>query len=176
MPAQASNRAPSFRAGQAEQAVHAPRMMLRRQSVSRPSAESAFHSPAPRRKAARARVALLCLPAAVLALVPGTAPGHAIIVASQPTMNSVVAPGEIAIRLDFNSRIDSKRSGIVLQRPDGTEAAVALTPGSPPDVLAGRAHVKDNGRWKLRWQVLSLDGHITRGEVDFSVRDAAGAR
>jgi copper resistance protein C len=101
---------------------------------------------------------------------------HAIVVAAQPAMNSVVAPGEITIRLDFNSRVDSKRSGLMLQGPDRTEAVVALTPGSPPGVLAGRAEVKENGRWKLRWQVLSLDGHITRGEVDFSVRDAALAR
>jgi methionine-rich copper-binding protein CopC len=43
-------------------------------------------------------------------------------------------------------------------------------------VLSGRAHVAAEGRWKLRWQVLSLDGHITRGEVSFSVRDAAPAR
>ncbi len=91
-------------------------------------------------------------------------------------MNAIVAPGEITIRLDFNSRVDSKRSGLVLQRPDGTEAAVELTPGSPPGVLAGRAQVQQSGRWKLHWQVLSLDGHITRGEVDFSVPDAAGAR
>jgi methionine-rich copper-binding protein CopC len=28
------------------------------------------------------------------------------------------------------------------------------------------------GRWKLNWQVLSLDGHLTRGEVSFSVRDS----
>jgi len=113
---------------------------------------------------------------AALALMPGGALAHAIIVVAQPAMNSVLAPGEIMIRLEFNSRIDSKRSGLVLLRPDGTEAAVALTPGAPPGVLAGRAQVKENGTWKLGWQVLSLDGHITRGEVDFSVRDTADPR
>jgi methionine-rich copper-binding protein CopC len=174
--APASDHGPSLRAGQAKQAVQAPRMMLRRLSVSRASAEPAVHSSAPRRNAARTRAALLCLPAAAFALGPANAPAHAIIVAAQPTMNSIVAPGEIAIRLDFNSRVDSKRSGLVLQRPDRTEVAVALTPGSPPGVLAGHVQVKESGRWKLHWQVLSLDGHITRGEVVFSVRDAAGAR
>jgi methionine-rich copper-binding protein CopC len=125
-----------------------------------------------RRRAARALALLLCAPAATLALMPGSARAHAIIVAAQPAMNATVAPGEIAIRLDFNSRLDSRRSSLRLQRPDGTAAAVVLTPGGPPGVLAGRAELGESGLWKLRWQALSLDGHITRGEVIFSVRDA----
>jgi methionine-rich copper-binding protein CopC len=119
---------------------------------------------------------LLSVPAATVALTPGIARAHAIVVAAQPAMNSVVLPGELEIRLDFNSRIDQKRSRLSLQRPDGTEVAVALAAGGLPGVLAGRAQVVGEGRWKLRWQVLSLDGHITRGEVSFSVRDAARAR
>ena len=91
-------------------------------------------------------------------------------------MNSVVPAGELEIRLDFNSRIDHKRSRLSLQRPDGTEVAVAPKAGSAAETLAGRAQVAADGRWTLRWQVLSLDGHITRGEVSFSVRDAARAR
>jgi hypothetical protein len=107
---------------------------------------------------------------------PGITHAHAIVVAAQPAMDSAVPPGELEIRLDFNSRIDQERSRLNLERPDGTEVAVALTTGGPPGVLAGRAQVAGEGRWKLRWQVLSLDGHITRGEVNFSVRDAARTR
>ncbi len=120
-------------------------------------------------------MALLGICSLVLVLAPAGGLAHAIVVAAQPAMNSVVAPGEIAIRLEFNSRVDSRRSGLVLQGPDGTEAPLALKPGSPPGLLEARARVKASGRWKLRWQVLSLDGHITRGEVDFSVRDAIDA-
>lgn len=125
---------------------------------------------------ARVRAALWSVFGAAVLFLPGIASAHAIIVDARPAMGSVIAPGEIAIRLDFNSRVDSKRSALSLQRPDGSEAAVALTADSAPNVLTGRAQVAENGRWKLRWQVLSLDGHITRGEVDFSVRDAASAR
>jgi methionine-rich copper-binding protein CopC len=159
--APASNHVPSLRAeGQAELAAQALRMMQRRRSVAHASTSATQR----------------CLAMAALALMPACAPAHAIIVVAQPAMNSVVAPGEIMIRLEFNSRIDSERSGLVLLRPDGTQAAVTLTPGVPPGVLAGRTQVKQNGTWKLGWQVLSLDGHITRGEVDFSVRDAADSR
>ena len=113
---------------------------------------------------------------AAIALTPGIARAHAIVVAAQPAMNSTILPGELEIRLDFNSRIDQKRSRLSLQRPDGGEVAVALAPGGASGVLAGRAQVAGEGPWKLRWQVLSLDGHITRGEVSFSVHDGARAR
>ena len=128
------------------------------------------------RSAARAFAVLLGMPAAAVALTPGIARAHAIVMAAQPAMDSTVVAGELEIRLDFNSRIDQKRSRLSLQRPDGSEIAVALAPADPSGVLAGRAQVAGEGRWKLRWQVLSLDGHITRGEVSFSVRDAARAR
>ena len=113
---------------------------------------------------------------AAVALTPGIARAHAIVVAAQPAMNSTVLPGELEIRLDFNSQIDQKRSRLSLRRPDGTEFAVTLAPDGPPGVLAGRAQVAAEGRWTLHWQVLSLDGHITRGDVNFSVRNAARAR
>jgi methionine-rich copper-binding protein CopC len=118
---------------------------------------------------------LLTIPAAVLELAPGVVAAHAIIVAARPAMNSSVAPGDLEIKLDFNSNIDRRRSRLRLKRPDGTEAAIALAPNAPPGVLAGRAEAKIAGRWKLNWQVLSLDGHITRGEVIFSVRDKPSA-
>ena len=119
---------------------------------------------------------LLRVSAAIIALSPGIACAHAIVVAAQPAMNSTVAQGELEIRLDFNSQIDRKRSRLSLQRPDGSESVIALAPDGPAGVLAGRALATLSGRWKLRWQVLSLDGHITRGEVRFSVRELDRAR
>ena len=111
----------------------------------------------------------------MIALTPGIAQAHAIVVAAHPAIDSTVAAGELAIRLDFNSRIDRQRSRLRLQRPDGTEVVVALAPDGPPGSLAGIAEVRQEGRWTLRWQALSLDGHITRGEVGFSVHGVAEA-
>ena len=173
LPAPASDHAPSPRVqGQADFAIPNRRMIERRRPLAHASPVAAC-SPAGRRNPARMRAARLGLVVAALSLLPGMAPAHAIIVRAQPAMNSVVPAGDIMIRIEFNSRIDRERSGLVLKRPDGTEEGVALTPESAPGVLAGRAQVQQNGTWKLHWQVLSLDGHITRGEVDFSVRDAA---
>jgi copper resistance protein C len=107
---------------------------------------------------------------AVLAAAPDAVLAHAVIVASQPAANAVVPTGEIAIRLQFNSRIDAARSRLTLVAPDGNEASLAAAVGDAPGVLAARAHVGTVGRWTLRWQVLSLDGHVTRGEVPFRVQ------
>ena len=134
-----------------------------------------FHCPARTRPARPARAILLAMAAAALGLASGRSPAHAIIVAARPAMNATVAQGDLDIRLDFNSRIDPTRSRLSLQRPDGTEAAVALAPSAAPGVLAGRAEATMSGQWKLNWMVLSLDGHITRGEVIFSVRGKPSA-
>ena len=139
---------------------------------------SVFPAPEFRRtnQAVLALVILLGVSAAMVAVSTGIAHAHAIVVAAQPAMNSTVARGELEIRLDFNSQIDRKRSRLSLQRPDGSEMIIALASDGPPGVLAGRAQATVSGRWKLRWQVLSLDGHITRGEVRFSVRELDQAR
>jgi len=104
-----------------------------------------------------------------VAIVPGVADAHAIIVSARPGVNSTVPPGELELQLDFNSRIDAQRSRLRLRGPDGTETPVALAAQTSPNVVAGHATVMTVGRWKLDWQVLSLDGHITRGEIGFSV-------
>jgi len=139
---------------------------------------SVFAGPEFRRtnQAVLALAILLGLSAALVAVSTGIAHAHAIVVAAQPAMNSTVAQGELEIRLDFNSQIDRKRSRLSLQRPDGSEMIISLAPDGPAGVLAGRAQATQSGRWKLRWQVLSLDGHITRGEVRFSVRELDQAR
>jgi len=105
----------------------------------------------------------------------GTKPAaeaHAIIVSAQPAVNSTVARGTMPIRLLFNSRIDVAHSRLSLQRPDGKVENVGLASGAADDSLAGLANVQAEGRWTLHWLVLSLDGHITRGEVSFFVRGA----
>lgn len=111
--------------------------------------------------------------AVVLWAAPHSLRAHAIVLVARPAMNSSVEQGPLDIRLEFNSRIDSQRSRLSLREPDGSEAVVVLAPNDQPNVLAAHAETTVAGRWKLNWQVLSVDGHITRGEVNFSVRDRA---
>lgn len=125
------------------------------------------------RRAALCLRALVVSVAAMIELVPGPAPAHAIVVSATPEMNSAVPPGVTEIRLEFNSRIDLQRSRLRLMRPDGSEAAIRTESDAPPNVLAGQIDATLPGRWTLDWQVLSIDGHITRGRLPFSIRDAA---
>ena len=107
-----------------------------------------------------------------IGLAPAIAFAHAIVVSAMPAVDARVPPGPLHIRLEFNSRIDLDRSRIMLQGPDNADRPVALSHDAPAGTLAGSAHLTLTGPWKLRWQVLSTDGHITRGEIPFQVDDA----
>ena len=115
---------------------------------------------------------LLMLP--LLLLVPQMVWAHAIVLKSTPAMNAVLSGNDVPIRLRFNSRIDRARSKMTLLAPDGTQQSLTPAAESPADGLNAEAKVLAPGAWHLRWQVLSIDGHITRGkvlEVECVVRD-----
>ncbi|MBV8200512.1 MAG: copper resistance protein CopC, partial [Acidobacteria bacterium] len=46
---------------------------------------------------------------------------------------------------------------------------VTLEPQQAPQLLTAKLAGIAPGAYKLRWQVLAADGHITRGEVPFRV-------
>jgi copper resistance protein C len=97
------------------------------------------------------------------------AAAHAIVVQSQPATGSAVKGPDIDIIFTFNVRIDGARSKLTVTRPDGSTADVALTPDPNPAVLASHLTGLAPGAYSIRWQVLATDGHITRGDVPFSV-------
>ncbi len=97
------------------------------------------------------------------------AEAHAILLRSTPADGANVVAGPADLVLNFNSRIDAARSRITLAGPDGTERALTIA-APAADELAAHAALAA-GAWVLRWQVLAVDGHITRGEVRFTVAD-----
>jgi methionine-rich copper-binding protein CopC len=108
---------------------------------------------------------LLLLPGLLL---PGAAQAHAILIESQPAARGVAAPGTEHIVLRFNSRVDHGRSRLVLRTPHG-EQVLRVSPAGADDVLETQADLTP-GDYVLRWQVLAVDGHITRGDVPFQVK------
>lgn len=102
-------------------------------------------------------------------LLPLPAAAHAILLDSSPPGLSAVPPGNLVLTLHFNSRIDRARSRLTLIAPDKAETRLPITPGSAADVLATTADLLP-GAYVVRWQVLATDGHITRGDLPFTVR------
>ena len=98
-----------------------------------------------------------------------SAKAHAVLVKSSPAANSVLAEPAIAISLTFNSRIDGERSRFTLIGPDSSEHKIELGLQKSPDTLTAQVRDLRSGSYRLRWQVLAVDGHITRGEIPFRV-------
>ncbi len=99
---------------------------------------------------------------------PNIAAAHAILIAGTPAPGASVPAGHLDVRLRFNSRIDPGRSRLTLIAPDRRQITLPVLPAALPDVLNATAELAP-GAYVLRWQVLAVDGHITRGDVAFSV-------
>ena len=114
------------------------------------------------------KTVITVLLALALAFIAGA---HAILVKSMPAANDTVSGPDVPVELTFNSKVDQARSTLTLERPDHSMARlqVDLDPASPAK-LAARVLGLGPGAYKLRWQVLAIDGHITRGEIAFQVR------
>jgi copper resistance protein C len=109
--------------------------------------------------------------ALVLCLIAQPLLAHAILLESSPATNAKIAGPEVPIRLRFNVRIDLSRSRLILVHPDGTQQPLSIKKDAQADIVAADAAGLTAGSYRLRWQVLASDGHITRGEVLFSVAD-----
>ncbi len=98
-----------------------------------------------------------------------TAAAHAILLESDPPLHGKVPGPDVPIKLRFNVRIDANRSRLMLVRPDGSAQPLPISKLSPADTLSAQANSLAPGAYRLRWQVLASDGHITRGEILFTV-------
>ena len=94
---------------------------------------------------------------------------HAILLSSKPAFASSIRGPNVSIELRFNSRIDQKRSHLTLISATGAQRTLAIDVGASPDLLISNVKDVSKGAYVLQWQVLAVDGHITRGQVRFTV-------
>ena len=107
----------------------------------------------------------------VTLLVTTLAIGHAILMKSTPGVNQVVTGPEVPVVLTFNSQIDRARSTLTLERPNHSSSRIAInSDASSPAKLIAKLSDMSPGSYQLRWQVLAVDGHITRGAISFRVK------
>ncbi|GAB2567894.1 copper resistance protein CopC [Dyella jejuensis] len=96
------------------------------------------------------------------------ASAHAILVDSTPAPNGTLSAGHQQLIFKYNSKIDQHRSRLVLVKPDHSETVLPIRVGSKANELDTSADLAP-GSYTVRWQALALDGHITRGDVPFTV-------
>jgi methionine-rich copper-binding protein CopC len=106
----------------------------------------------------------------LLLLVTHCVNAHAILLSATPAERQVFSGSEVPVKLRFNSRIDGKRSRLLLIAPDGTQNVLQIGEQTSPDTVTSQAKGLKSGSYVIRWQVLANDGHITRGEVPFRVQ------
>lgn len=94
---------------------------------------------------------------------------HAILVHSSPPDGAVVHRHQVNIALDYDSRIETRRSTLNLTDTAGKPVVLQMEHSVKPSELKAVAHGLANGKYQIHWQVLASDGHITRGEVSFTV-------
>lgn len=115
------------------------------------------------------RISILTLVLSAVLLVPRIALAHAHLVTSTPAANATVPGPNVVINLKYNSRVETRGSTITLALSNGETERLPLDKQSNEVNLDAHAHLKP-GSYTLRWQALSTDGHITRGEIPFTVR------
>ncbi len=102
------------------------------------------------------------------ATLPRLASAHAILTASTPASGGTIASGHQALDFQYNSKIDHRRSRLTLTGPDGKPVVLPISDTSLVNALDATADLTP-GAYTVRWQALALDGHITRGDVPFTV-------
>jgi copper resistance protein C len=105
----------------------------------------------------------------VLLVVVGIVEGHAILKEANPAANSKVTGPDVPIMLKFNVRIEGKLSKLSLLNPDISTTDLKIEEQKSADTLSSKATGLKAGAYRIRWQVLAPDGHITRGEIPFIV-------
>ena len=121
------------------------------------------------RKFSRVRMAGLLAPLVALLLGGSLLEAHAVLKDSSPAANGTVEGPDVPIRLHYNVRVDAARSKLELLNPDQSTTSLAIGKQPAADTLTSEAKRLKPGAYKIRWQVLAPDGHITRGEVPFTV-------
>jgi len=109
--------------------------------------------------------------AALVALAPGTAGAHAIILESEPPAGAKLAEPPARIYLRFNSKIEKRLSHVTLAAPDGRPVPLPVkADGSEkPDQIVLPLGALRPGAYVVRYKVLAVDGHITEGVLRFTV-------
>ncbi|REK74675.1 copper resistance CopC/CopD family protein [Paenibacillus paeoniae] len=112
---------------------------------------------------------LLAILLVVWACLPSFVSAHAYIYQSSPLANAVLDSSPSQIKLTFTEKIDTKMSSITLQNDSGGEVKGTTLSSDGDQTLILTIPKLEQGVYKVKWQVLSLDTHVTDGSYSFSI-------
>lgn len=116
----------------------------------------------------RKLVPIALLSAFALFALSNNAFAHAHLLSSNPEVNGTIHGPAVTIDLKFTSLVDSSGSRLNLVLPSGKVESLKIT--APSHSELGAQTQLTPGKYVIQWQALSTDGHITRGEIPFTVR------
>jgi len=117
-----------------------------------------------------------CLAAiALLAGGIGSAWAHAALIKSSPGNREVLTTSPTRIHLQFNEKVEARFSTVSIEDAKGQKPALAVPTASPDD-----AHTLDvavpavlpDGRYTVKYRVLSQDGHVIERSFAFTLKTA----
>jgi copper transport protein len=120
----------------------------------------------------RGALAILAIVAAALALNPGDAAAHALLLSSKPAAGTTVGTSPTTIELTFGETPDPKLSSAKVLDASGSNHATgpaAPAPGKPLTLDVPVGTLAD-GVYTVSWRtVSSVDGHVAAGSFAFGV-------
>jgi len=111
-------------------------------------------------------VALLCVS-------PSTVWSHASLVKSVPARRAQIFQSPAQIQLWFNERLEARFSSLTVIDSGGKRVDsgdVAVDTDEPKRISVGVKPLLP-GQYKIRFRVLSVDGHIVEDEFPFTIRE-----
>jgi methionine-rich copper-binding protein CopC len=107
---------------------------------------------------------------ALLGMVPAEVSAHGYLVDSFPGAKTHLAASPQRIRLRFSIRADALYSTLNLEADDGSVLATQIQRDASRDLQMSAPQLPP-GRYHVRYRVLSTDGDLVQGKVDFEIDD-----
>jgi methionine-rich copper-binding protein CopC len=105
----------------------------------------------------------------LLALLPRIAAAHAHLVQAAPANDAVLSGPPASFMLEFNEA--ARLTALSLQQDDASPRKIGGLPVAPSARWLIPAPALAPGHYTLTYRVLSDDGHITSGSIQFRIRE-----
>jgi copper resistance protein C len=113
----------------------------------------------------------------ILLVSPSTVLSHASLVKSVPARRGQIFKSPPQIQLWFSERLEARFSSLKVIDSSGKRVDLGNVEVSTDDPkrISVRVNPLAPGQYKIRFRVLSVDGHVVEDEVPFTIRDTQRA-